>query len=255
MFRVFFIIFDTFFFVADIVLFLWINMIKVPRYDASKLAQKLALKCSVKQGSSRFFDWKTLGRECGICYNAIPDRVSFLAGSLDSLAEMKTKLARKTRQKETIDEAKEEEPEAVQNNKSDADQLSAAEKNLKLMKQVLKTRSRQEAEKQGRKSAPVDGVSFLFNPNSFTQTVENIFNFSFLIKKGEAEIGVRDDIGLYVLPKHRPSDEDFQNSQTSATQAVVSFTMSDWRRLVKAHGLTKGDLPHRTGSKHAKVSS
>lgn len=172
---------------------------------------------------------------------------------MDSQAEIKRKQARKPRHKEVIDESKEEEPEAVKNSKADADQLSAAEKNLKQMKQILKSRAREQVGKSNSISndAAIDGVKFLFNPKSFTQTVENIFNFSFLIKKGDAEIGVRDGMGLYVKPQARPSD-DAQHEVTT-TQAVISFNMRDWRRIVEQHGLAEGDLPHRTGSKHARV--
>lgn len=103
----------------------------------------------------------------------------------------------------------------------------------------------------------VDGVQFLVNPRSFTQTVENIFNYSFLVKKGAAAIGVRspmerDDIkrqGLWV------ATTDDNAVVGEPTQAVVSFTMKDWRRMCEAHQLEAGDIPHRTGSRHERAAA
>lgn len=189
-----------------------------------------------------------MGRECGICFNAIPENVTFLAGSLDSQQDIQIKNARKPRQKEVVDDSKEEEPEAVKNSKADADQLSAAEKNMKQLKQVLKARAKEQEAKN--KSKEIDGVQFLFNPESFTQTVENIFNFSFLIKKGDAEIGIDKKKSLYVKPQCKPTDDRIH--EYSPTQAILSFTMRDWKRILMEHGEVTGDLPHRTGSKHAR---
>jgi non-structural maintenance of chromosomes element 4 len=221
---------------------------QVPRYDPVKLANKLAQKCSVKRNGCRNFDWRSFGRESGVCFNTVPDNVCFLAGYLDQPVEAKKRQVRKQRTKEVVDESKEEEPEAIMKNKSDADQLSAAEKNLKQMRKVLKDRARESTHNNKNE---IDGVNFLFNPKSFTQTVENLFNFSFLIKKGDAEIGVNDNTGLFVRPRSAPNDGE----PVVTTQAVVSFTMRDWQRIVAQRNLMDGDLPHRTGSKHTRVMS
>lgn len=206
-----------------------------------------------EEGSS-FFNWKDLGVECGICFNSLPERVSFLAGALDSAVTLKKKAVRKKREKVEEDEAEEIKPEDVKNNKSDADKLSAMEKHMNRMKKKLQARTKEEIEKHPDAGAypDIDGIKFLFNPKSFTQTVENIFNFGFLIKKGEAEIGVRpagltgpgQNPGLYVATRKHNEEDD-----AVPTQAVCSFTMSDWRRLCKAYELEEGDLGHRKGSK------
>jgi hypothetical protein len=265
------------------------KQVQVPRFDAVKLVQKLGQKCTNKTSTSQYFDWKFLGIEAGICYNAIPERVTFLAGALDHQVPMKTRTVRQARVKNTINDEVEVKPEAVNNttNKGDADKLSAMEKAMRVIRKKLKIRSIEEMEKRSANTKndsnedhpDIDMVQFLFNPQSFTQTVENIFNFSFLIKKGEAEIGVRSKSlgnnagnggipsGAYVAYRtYNASAFDHSDpndtSSSSATQAVCRFTMADWRRLCQqqatSYGDTvsfeQGDLPHRTGTKHGRSS-
>jgi hypothetical protein len=241
---------------------------QVPRYDPVKLVHKLVRKCSIQSSESACFDWRTLGAECGICFNALPVRVSFLAGPLDAqMAESPQKKSRVVRQRAAAEQGEEVKPEQVQasKEKKDTDQLSVL---LKQMKKKLRDRCQEEFKASEERAAgdeaaeklvqdrgmEIDGVQYLFNPNSFTQTVENIFHFSFLIKKGEAAIGVRGrraqaleessqsefgQQGLYVKPSPRVENHE-------SRQAVVAFTMKDWRALVQGYDLQEGDLPHRT---------
>eukprot|EP00977_Amphora_coffeiformis_P010121 scaffold2357_cov167-Amphora_coffeaeformis.AAC.29 len=250
----------------------------VARFDAEKLARTLRSKLSDESTEGRQFNWALLGRECGICFSSAPSGVRFLAGSVDMEGEKVVRKARAKRQKEKADEAPEIRPELMDKEAAagDADALSAAEKVMKDLEKLLKKRAKQEYEKQKEvvensgdpvarnrlkeHAGEVDGVHFLMNPKSFTQSVENIFNVSFLVKKGRAAVGVRskmegDDIcpaGLWVQPRSSSSDED---GLPESTQAVVSFTMKDWRRICQAHDLKKGDIPHRTGSRHERVAA
>jgi hypothetical protein len=184
--------------------------------------------------------------------------VTFLAGALDSELEARKKAARKPREKVTEEEAEEVKPENVQNSnkQGDADKLSAMEKNYKVLKQKLKERTkelRQQHPNLGQ-HPDIDGIRFLVNPKSFTQTVENIFNLGFSVKKGEVEIGVRErgltpegqlNSGLYIRYRGAVAAEQMQHVQ--ATQAVCAFTMADWRRMCQARGHEDCDLGHRKG--------
>jgi hypothetical protein len=249
---------------------------------------KLVQKCSIQTGESgngngnaagsSCFNWRNLGSECGICFNALPEHVSFLAGPLDALLTQSTeKKARVVRQRAVAEAGEETKPEQVQNNsnsnkdgsKKEKEQVDPLSALLKQMKKKLRERCASEfktnterakgdetAEKLVQETGmEVDGVQFLFNPHSFTQTVENIFHYSFLIKKGEAAIGVRtrrssaleesssgfaQHQGLHVKPAVQKEEEN--------RQAVVAFTMKDWRALVQGYDLQQGDLPHRTTS-------
>ena len=77
----------------------------------------------------------------------------------------------------------------------------------------------------------------------------------FSIKKGEAEMSIlprtalangEQDVGSGLVIKPRVETEEAAES----TQAVLAFTMKDWKRLCEenyAEG-EEGGLPHRTGS-------
>lgn len=199
-----------------------------------------------------------MGYESAVLFNSLPSRVSFLAGALDSELAARKKATRKPREKVTEEEAEEVKPENVQNNNKDgdADKLSAMEKNYKVLKQKLKEKTkalRQQNPNLGH-HPDIDAIRFLVNPKSFTQTVENIFNLGFSVKKGEVEIGVRErgltpegqlNSGLYLRYRGAVSVEQMQHVQ--ATQAVCAFTMADWRRMCQARGHEECELGHRKG--------
>ena len=213
--------------------------------------------------------------------------MTFLNGPLTDESELKVRQFKRGPKQKDDEEAEEVKPEDVNGNtKRDADQLTAGEKTLKLMLRKLKNRTdtnysekkRKLKEQVGEEIPPklkkklkkegpkVDAIQFLWNPNSFTQTVENIFHFSFMVKKGRAQISVRDENkfaevedpenytnvsfgqpGPVVM--HREEDPN----QPRPKQAIVSLTMKDWRDLRDAFNIETGDMPHRSGSKFAKT--
>lgn len=267
------------------------KLIEVPRYDVEKFIHKLKKSCSSGNGSSGAFQWHSFGYEVGCCFNALPSNVSFMNGPLDSEYQVKQRKKTERRKRESYEDVEEEEVGSVQQKKrsKDEDKLSAAEKQVSTIRKLLQKKSMEHvnerfamhAEKcnkdqeewnmdektdfrdNNRDKGEVDGMQFLFNPKSFTQTVENLFSLSFLVKQGSAKIGVRkpEDCkseharpGLYVKPKDADDDKKKQKKST-CTQAIVSLSMADWRALVEAHELEDGDIPHRGKSKYAKKQS
>mmetsp|Transcript_35503 Transcript_35503/g.47659 ORF Transcript_35503/g.47659 Transcript_35503/m.47659 type:complete len:120 (+) Transcript_35503:98-457(+) len=105
-----------------------------------------------------------------------------------------------------------------------------------------------------RHGSDIDAVQYLFNPKSFTQTVENIFHFSFLVKKGSAGIFVRskEDSEKYGGAKAGPVVRAVGGGaeKPPPKQAIVALNMKDWKDLCQQFEVKKGDIPHRTGSKH-----
>jgi hypothetical protein len=170
----------------------------VPRYDALRLTWKLRQKW---MRQSRF-DWHTLGVQAGTCFNAIPSRIQFLGGPLYAdFVPKKPRAKRKRVDQQDDDDAEGECPDTVDNQETNpADQLSAVDRNIKVLANVLRQRSEQIKQEIAklppnkrckRDDCEVNAIQYMFDPTSFTQTVENMFHFSFLVKNGSAKITAR----------------------------------------------------------------
>jgi hypothetical protein len=234
-----------------------------------KVARSLRQKCTTAHG---VFDWDLLGREVGSCFNTIPGNVVFFSGPIAAEYKPKERKQRTPRAREE-EEVEEEKPEEVKKMEKDADNLSAVETHIINIQKKLGERCREQAlaklaelesmdegvhndeELQTKKerikqneNEEICAVKFLFDPKSFTQTVENIFHFSFLVKKGEA--------GIRVGPEGDPTVIYRRNQPTMIPrQAIVPITMKDWKNMVESYGVTECDIPHRVSSKRQRTSS
>ena len=75
------------------------------------------------------------------------------------------------------------------------------------------------------KEKGICAVQFIFNPKSFTQTIENIFHFLFLTKKGDASVKVKDS---------KPSvNTKLDLNNVTPRQAIVSLNMRQWREMCR----------------------
>jgi non-structural maintenance of chromosomes element 4 len=222
-----------------------------------------------------------MGEEAGVCFNCIPSCVAFLSGPLqDGQEEIKVKQRAQRQARQMEDDAEEEKPEDVKGHtERGVDHLSAHEKNVEV---VLKTLTKsvdsmhkrnkaavasqygdevlEKASKKLRKGAAVCAVNLLYNPKSFTQTVENMFHYSYLVKKGDAVFKVREKEEKYkdvTISKAGPiaSTASKRNSKRPpATQAVVTLTMKNWRDMIDAYDVEESSVPHRKGSKMKKTT-
>ena len=252
---------------------------QVPRYDVDILLDNLVKKGRATRGGKSFFDWKSLGMEAAKSFNAVPARITFLNGPLVDENEMVKQRAKRVRHSETKSDAKvvEERPEEIEGQAvRGANRLSVVEENINLVKRALKEKVKRTYDSNKRnigkdyggiESIPkrikmalkqnkdVCAIELLFDPKSFTQTVENIYNYSFLIKEGEASLKVRDqtfldkDKGFYPVGGGPVANYVSNNSNgkrpiPAPRQAIVSLTMEDWKNLVKAYDVKESDVKH-----------
>lgn len=258
------------------------KLIEIPRYDVNKFISKLRRKCMMNDTQ---FNWKLFGFEVGSCFNCLPSHVSFMNGPVNAEYEPKQRKKPEKRKKQSNDDEEEEEVGNVQQKKKskDEDKLSAAEKQVSDIKKLLFEKSKSAAQKRvamyeqvygkdyenwskeehrefkkkERDVGEIPAVPFLFNPKSFTQTVENIFGLSFLVKKGDVKVGIRkpEDCvsehskpGFFIKDLHETSTDKVK----SAKQAIVSLSMADWKAMVESYNVEQSDIPHRGKSKYAK---
>jgi len=268
------------------------KLVQVPRYDAIRLAQGF-----VKKGTVRGqFNWAGLGFQTGVCFSSLPSNVSFLYGPLDAEYTPKERKTVERRKKQTVqsdDEAEEEQPEDVEQKdkkNSDGNELSAVEKHMKVISRTLEKKCKDanvEAKERAEEfksqiavkmddeqvktetrrfvneNSNLSAVETLFNPQSFTQTVENIFHFSFLVKNGDAGIRARSaeaaaayraPPGPVIRPQNPPMKDDSPKKRKAegfSTQAVMALNMKDWRDLCQAYEVDESHVAHRVNGKVA----
>lgn len=240
------------------------------------MVSKLIEQCRVTKGGNSYFDWLGLGVQAGVCFNAVPSQVTFLNGPLvdgkqEIIVKQRAKRARQTQESD----AEEERPEDIKGHTArGADQLSAVQKNIQDVHKYLKRKVKQTydsnknilVEKYGdeasipdrvkkrlKKHRDVCAIELLFNPKSFTQTVENLYHYSFLVKEGKASLKVRDekvldkDEGLVLrggpVAQHVPAN--LLDKNPKPRQAIVSLTMEDWKNLTEAYEVKQSDVKHR----------
>jgi len=96
--------------------------------------------------------------------------------------------------------------------------------------------------KQGK--TPLCFFSFVIDPTSFGQTVENIFHTSFLVKDGKASIKLDED-KLPIINISAPYLEDGSGSSVERFQVVMSMNISEWQRIIESFQINSPMIPTR----------
>ena len=113
----------------------------------------------------------------------------------------------------------------------------------KTMKQRVKA-GRAAAASAGKREKDFKGVcavKLMLNPKSFTQSAENLLALSFRVKSMEAKIK-NDEHGLPVVDTIRNQAA----AAPSTKQSIVSFSMKDWKTMVKTFDVRDSDcVPNR----------
>merc|ERR1712129_63732 len=100
---------------------------------------------------------------------------------------------------------------------------------------------------KGKKSANM--IPFVVNPHSYSQTIENLFDLSFIMKEGVAQIDV-DEATQQPMITYVTTDEKtrrYNQSQKSKTgrsngQCIVKFNPSTFCNLVEAYSITESQI-------------
>lgn len=231
-------------------------------------------------------DWDYLGRYACYPYNARPPVPSFLLGPLSLEKKQRAPTQRRARQEK--DNSREARPEALTSQDLTQSDQNSLTTQCTEIRQHLKSRVKRglatvgkegitssETASTARGKALLEEVGlrhadgqtgvplfrYVVNPQSFGQTIENLFYVSFLIKEGGAGLAL-DDEGLPVLRKSvHWTHCDFTNSPLDVAnansieqqraqnitkhQAVLALDWQTWQDLVKAYNITESMIPHR----------
>jgi len=90
----------------------------------------------------------------------------------------------------------------------------------------------------------VNYFRFIINPDSFEQSVENMFYFSFLIRDGLAAWDFSADMEPIVWASEAPTEQDYQEN-LQRKQAVLEFDYATWERAIEVFDIRKPIIPTR----------
>lgn len=211
-------------------------------------------------------NWAHLGKHACFLYNRRPCLSSFLLGPLSVQKKVRQQTQRRAK------EARADPSQAVRPLALDAEDLERQESAnltvvcqeiaLLLGKFVGRAQQRIEQEVEMMDEEPADeeiagllvkhGIAdngcvplfnFCVNPQSFGQTVENMFYVSFLIKEGRVGLDF-DGNGLPTLGlAEQRSMAERQEAQRN--QAVFTLDYDIWKELIDAYGIERSVIPHR----------
>ncbi|KAG7396998.1 Non-structural maintenance of chromosomes element 4 A [Phytophthora boehmeriae] len=195
------------------------------KYDATDLIRQTQGICTAESQDGAF-DWNTLGAAAGACFRSVPE-ISFLFGLMDTEVVRKER-KRARRAQEDVD-AREAQPTEYTNKK---DKKDAQARRLEVLQTTLTNGARRQ-----------QMFEVLVNKKSFTQTVENLFDTSFLVRNSSVEIGVDEDTGLPYLQNHEAEDNA---DLPPSTQSIISITPDQWAQIAQLSGREEPVLGHRT---------
>lgn len=183
-------------------------------------------------------DWRKLGDVFWLL-GAAPVPLTFLNGPL---ATQRRRVAPRTR---TVDDT-------LSRDKTTARNVSAAELQdnpenstanmVKLVYAVLSQTSPEE---------PVNLYRFFINPQLFSQSVENLFYTSFLVRDAKLQLSLGADGVPYI--QIASSDEIDENAHI--VHQVATFTYLAWQNLIQQYEIEESYIPHRTTAEDNAVDS
>ncbi|KAI8910936.1 Nse4 C-terminal-domain-containing protein [Gorgonomyces haynaldii] len=92
---------------------------------------------------------------------------------------------------------------------------------------------------------PISIFKFVVNPHSFSQTVENVFYLSFLVRDGRVAIEESDEGELIVSTSEPPTEEDMQESDCSKLQNILILDYETWNDMIQAFDIKESIIPNR----------
>ena len=164
------------------------------------------------------FQWEVLGSRLGRLFRAAPG-VSCMLGPLDVVIKTRKVAQRQTKPRPTGEAARPEELHEIRENEK-----QETDRNMEEMWKTLTSQSK----------CPV--AELVCNHESFSQTIENMFTLSFLVRDQKAYLFSEAERGMMVagVSKNNPVPQQAgRRPDEQQLQFVSSFTMEDWEVMKK----------------------
>ncbi|CAG8682910.1 8441_t:CDS:2, partial [Funneliformis caledonium] len=171
-------------------------------------------------------DWKSIGRLAAQFTNRVPTS-DFMLGPLSVETKEREKKIRHSLNK---DKNALREPQQLKE-KDIERQENETTRNVKMIFDIL-------GDEQ-----PINFFEFIINPESFGQTVENLFYLSFLVRDGK--VNIDDDSGQPVLTLCEPPTADDYGNGLIKKQLLMEIDMSTWREIIEVYEIKESVIPTR----------
>ncbi|KAJ3733452.1 Nse4 C-terminal-domain-containing protein [Lentinula guzmanii] len=176
-------------------------------------------------------DWDQIGRRALAKSRRVPV-VGFMLGPLSIEQKKRASVKRAKFEKNKADERKPQEIREEDIERS----VNETTKNVATLESILE------------ETGAVNLFRFVVNPESFAQSVENMFYLSFLIRDGKAALDTDEHGEPTIFGCAQPSDEDFTNGLRKR-QIVFELDMATWKRAIEVFEITEPIIPTRETAK------
>jgi len=176
----------------------------------------------------------SLGEKLSLKFRRTPT-MTFVLGAIDT--EPPESADRPAKQKKMKTEYREKvATKTVIHEKSQANEQKT-DKLVNSTRKLLELAYRQNGKK------PVSYFEFVIDPESFGNTVENMFHVSFLVKQRVCRLSIHEETDLPILEPvlgGKPGIEE----EKAKNQAVISISYQDWEELKEALDITDATIKH-----------
>ncbi|PWN47094.1 hypothetical protein IE53DRAFT_321835 [Violaceomyces palustris] len=179
------------------------------------------------------WDWDKLGR-LAAKYSRRAPTMDFLLGPLQ--VEQKTRKA-VTRQRLDRNAVAEVAPQQLRE-----EDIQRSENETTLLVRNIAQLLDQSGGEEG-----VNLFRFAINPKSFSNTVENLFYISFLVRDGRVMLKDDENGDPILVPTEPATEEDYQSGVTRR-QLVMELDMETWKGLIQSYDIKESIIPTRTNS-------
>merc|ERR1719361_186193 len=154
------------------------------------------------------------------------------------MVQPKKKKPRQVRQKKTFTtDAPMVQPKKVLKQKK-ADKTETKSR-VAHLKKVLKKKCEKE-------DSGLNPFTFLINPESYSQTIENLFDMSFIVKGGQAQLDVAPDDDqpklTYVTAGEKTRRHQRSKNGLNNGQCIVKFNPNTFYQLIETYEITESQI-------------